>query len=170
MAEEKKVLTTENLAAIKELNDAWYQEKLESGVNIKTINGISILGNGDIVIKASDGGDASVELLATAWRKNNWYDCNTLVTYNKKIYRCVNSNSDSSFNTRNWEQTTIADGILDIMYNQNYVNWSDAYNAANSCLNDNFASKFDTRLNSQFNDKFDARFDAKMDELLNTEM
>ena len=50
------------VADIKEKTDAAYQEKLVSGTNIKTVNGNSLLGSGDLAVSglpsvtASDNG------------------------------------------------------------------------------------------------------------------
>jgi len=46
--------TTPSLQTAENLAKA-FQEKLISGTNIKTVNGVSILGNGDIVVGGADG-------------------------------------------------------------------------------------------------------------------
>ena len=115
MAENKKVLTTENLVALKELLDETYQEKLFDGASIKTINGESILGSGDIKVAADveeiqlktingqsiqGRGNLEIEnatLIAPAFSANTQYNAGQLVSRNRKVYVCIEAHFANSF-------------------------------------------------------------------------
>ena len=64
-----------------QIEDTTKQEKLVSGTNIKTINGQSILGNGDITIEGGTGNsDANVQAVDTTETLDD-VETNTYVKY-----------------------------------------------------------------------------------------
>lgn len=61
-----------------------YQEILKSGINIKTINGMSLLGSGDIEIKTSDGNVVNIQSLnGTNWQLKDNLDLSYFDSQNK---------------------------------------------------------------------------------------
>lgn len=72
MATYNKLIDLDRLAAFKDKADDEYQASLVSGTNIKTVNGTSLLGSGDIStaelpsVSASDNGKV-LRVVSGAW-------------------------------------------------------------------------------------------------------
>ena len=119
MANNKKVLTIDNLVTFKKLLEESGIGGSNSSVNLddlefKTINGQSIKGTGDIQVvtditlktingkslKGSGNIDTvTIDLLVPAWNASidTAYELNDLVAYNNKIYICINAHNSYSY-------------------------------------------------------------------------
>ena len=73
------------------------QEKLVSGTNIKTINGNSVLGSGDL--------DTNYNL-TTTYSPSGSYSEGNLVIYNHQLYRCLGATSGSWDSTK-WQSVNV---------------------------------------------------------------
>ena len=47
--------------------------------------------------------------LAPAWVSGKSYSTGEFCLYNKRLYICIENNSDTAFNTSKWEVRTLAD-------------------------------------------------------------
>jgi len=91
---DESVIDALNLAVVSK------QDKLESGVNIKTINGSSILGNGDLVIAAGGGGSSITG--------NSLFE-GFAVTKNDTQSLTAGSNTKITFNTVEFDTNNLYD-------------------------------------------------------------
>ena len=80
------------------------QDALVSGTNIKTINGSSVLGSGDLTISTG----ASPDMLADEYSASSTYAVGDLVWNAGKLYRCTTAvTTAGAFNAQFWTETTV---------------------------------------------------------------
>lgn len=78
------------------------QEKLVSGTNIKTINGNSVLGSGDLDTNSN---------ITTTYSPSGSYSPGNLVIYNHQLYECISSTTGTWDSTK-WRSTNVKNLLL----------------------------------------------------------
>lgn len=79
------------------------QEKLVSGINIKTINGNSVLGSGDLDTNSN---------ITTTYSPSGSYSYGDLVIYNHQLYTCI-SPTTGTWDSTKWRSTNVKNLLLD---------------------------------------------------------
>ena len=98
---------------------AYFQDKLESGINIKTINGESILGEGNIVV---GGGSANIDNKTIVLNDNNQISLNQILNANYLIVDTV-AQRDAIPRELLKKGTLVKIDSTGIVYRWNLINW-----------------------------------------------
>lgn len=89
------------------------QDTLVSGTNIKTINGSTLLGPGNIVIEGGGGGGS--ENIAAEYSASSTYAVGDYCIYDGQLYRCTTAiTTAEAWNSAHWTAVTVADELTDL--------------------------------------------------------
>lgn len=89
------------------------QDTLVSGTNIKTINGSTLLGPGNIVIEGGGGGGS--ENIAAEYSASSTYAVGDYCIYDGQLYRCTTAiTTAEAWTAAHWTAVTVADELTDL--------------------------------------------------------
>jgi len=105
-----KIISYDNLTRFKDNLDRVLDDKqdaLVSGENVKSINGATILGSGDVDTNGN---------IAPEFNASSTYEVGDVVVYNHVLYKCVTAISTAgAWDSSKWQQTTIAESVLGLI-------------------------------------------------------
>lgn len=89
------------------------QDTLVSGTNIKTINGASLLGPGNIVIEGGGGGGS--ENIADEYSASSTYAVGDYCIYDGQLYRCTTAiTTAEAWTAAHWTMVTVGEELTDL--------------------------------------------------------
>lgn len=89
------------------------QDTLVSGTNIKTINGASLLGPGNIVIEGGGGGGS--ENIAAEYSTSATYAVGDYCIYDGQLYRCTTAiTTAEAWTAAHWTMATVGGELTDL--------------------------------------------------------
>lgn len=89
------------------------QDTLVSGTNIKTINGSSLLGSGNIVIEGGGGG--GTENIAAEYDNTSTYAVDDYCIYDGQLYRCTTAiTTAEAWTAAHWTMATVGGELTDL--------------------------------------------------------
>ena len=89
------------------------QDTLVSGTNIKTINGASLLGPGNIVIEGGGGG--GTENIAAEYDNTSTYAVDDYCIYDGQLYRCTTAiTTAEAWTAAHWTMVTVGGELTDL--------------------------------------------------------
>lgn len=89
------------------------QDTLVSGTNIKTINGASLLGPGNIVIEGGGGGGS--ENIAAEYSASATYAVGDYCIYDGQLYRCTTAiTTAEAWTAAHWTMVTVGGELTDL--------------------------------------------------------
>lgn len=89
------------------------QDTLVSGTNIKTINGSSLLGSGNIVIEGGGGGGS--ENIAAEYSASATYAVGDYCIYDGQLYRCTTAiTTAEAWTAAHWTMVTVGGELTDL--------------------------------------------------------
>ena len=89
------------------------QKLLESGVNIKTINGNSILGEGNMSIGGTTSSLASLGFAEFSAETD--YSVGTYVAYDGALYKCISAHTAGAWNANHFTLTDLKTAVQEIV-------------------------------------------------------
>ena len=105
-----KIISYDNLTRFKEDLDVVLDDKqdvLVNGENIKSVNGASILGSGDVDTNGN---------IAPAFSTSSTYEVGDVVVYEHVLYKCITAISTAgAWDSSKWSQTTVAESVLGLI-------------------------------------------------------
>lgn len=89
------------------------QDTLVSGTNIKTINGSTLLGPGNIVIEGGGGGGS--ENIAAEYSASSTYAVGDYCIYDGQLYRCTTAiTTAEAWTAAHWTMVTVGEELTDL--------------------------------------------------------
>lgn len=89
------------------------QDTLVSGTNIKTINGSSLLGSGNIVIEGGGGG--GTENIAAEYDNTSTYAVDDYCIHDGQLYRCTTAiTTAEAWTAAHWTMATVGGELTDL--------------------------------------------------------
>lgn len=96
------------------------QDTLVSGTNIKTINGSSLLGPGNIVIEGGGGGGS--ENIAAEYSASSTYAVGDYCIYDGQLYRCTTAiTTAEAWTAAHWTMATVGGELTDLKEETNHI-------------------------------------------------